>query len=136
MDIHMENILDHWRNPRNSGSIKEANISFFDRNPLCGDEIKIELQVKNNIIKDMKFTGRGCSISQAAADLVSDFVKGKSLEDVKNIGNTEIIEMLGIYLSPTRIKCGLLALYALKKGIYLKEGKKLEEIQLNGNTFN
>ena len=112
MDTYMENIMDHWRNPRNFGVLKNPDISFIDKNPLCGDEIKIELEVKNDLVNEIKFTGRGCSISQAAADLVSEFVKGKSLRDIKNIKNEEVIEMLGINISHVRIKCALLALFA------------------------
>ncbi|MBI4154885.1 SUF system NifU family Fe-S cluster assembly protein [Candidatus Woesearchaeota archaeon] len=136
MDIYMENILDHWRNPRNSGNLKNPDITFFDNNPLCGDEIKLQLVVSNNIVQEVKFLGRGCSISQAAADLLSDFIKGKSLDEIKNIKNNQIIEMLGIPIGPVRIKCALLALLALKKGIYIKEGIKMEDNDLNGNSQN
>ncbi len=136
MDIHMENILDHWRNPRNSGIMKDADIIFSDSNPLCGDEIKMQLKVKNNNIKEVKFLGRGCSISQAAADLLSDYVKDKNLNDIKNIKNEEMIKMLGIEIGPVRIKCALLGLFALKKGIYLKEGIKMEDSNLNGQITN
>ena len=132
----MENILDHWRSPRNSGIMKNADISFFDSNPLCGDEIKIQLKIKDNKIEEVKFLGRGCSISQAAADLLSDYVIGKSLEEIKNIKNEEMIQMLGIDIGPVRIKCALLGLFALKKGIYLKEGKILEDSDLNGKSLN
>ena len=87
MDAYMENILDHWRNPRNSGILKNADISFLDTNPLCGDEIKIQLKLNQNKVEDVMFTGRGCSISQAAADLLSNHIRGKSLDEIKRIKN-------------------------------------------------
>ncbi len=136
MDAYMENILDHWRNPRNSGILKNPDISFLDTNPLCGDEIKIYLKVKDGKVEDVRFTGRGCCISQAAADLLSNHILGKSLEEIKKIKNNEMINMLGIEIGPVRIKCALLGLFALKKGIYLKEGKQMEDSDLNGETIN
>jgi nitrogen fixation NifU-like protein len=136
MDIYMENILDHWRSPRNSGYLINPEISFFDSNPFCGDEVKMQLKIENNKVLDAKFTGRGCSISQAAADLILDFIKDKSLEEIKKIKNEEMVQMLGIPIGPVRIRCALLALFALKKGIYLKEGIKLEDSDLDGNPRN
>jgi nitrogen fixation NifU-like protein len=114
-DIYREIILDHYRNPRNKGRISDADVSFHDSNPLCGDEIDIHLKVEGDIVKDVKFEGRGCAISQASASMLTEMVMNKSLTSVKELGKDDILENIGLVnLGPARIKCALLSLKVLK----------------------
>jgi nitrogen fixation NifU-like protein len=117
-DLYRQDILDHSQNPRNFGTLDHPDISAEDSNPLCGDKIRMDLRVKDGVIEDVKFTGVGCSISRAAASMLTEEVKGKKLDEVKRIGREEVLEMLGIELGPVRLKCALLALKTLKVGVY------------------
>jgi nitrogen fixation NifU-like protein len=117
-DLFRENILDHYQHPRNRGTIENPDISYEDANPLCGDRIRIDLRVKEGRIEQMRFSGTGCSISQAAASMLCEALEGKTLEEVKQLSRDDVLEMLGIELGPVRLKCGLLALKTLKAGAY------------------
>jgi nitrogen fixation protein NifU and related proteins len=117
-DIYREIILDHYRNPRNKGRIADADVSIHDSNPLCGDEIDIHLKVDGNMIRDIKFEGRGCAISQASASMLTEMVHGKPLTSVKGLTKDDILENIGLTnLGPARIKCALLSLKVLKLGM-------------------
>lgn len=117
-DIYREIILDHYRNPRNKGSLPNADISIHDSNPLCGDEIDIHLKVEEETIKDIKFEGRGCAISQASASMLTEQVINKPLNTIKDIAKEDILENIGLMnLGPARIKCALLSLKVLKLGM-------------------
>ena len=129
-DFYRQNILDHYQNPRNFGTLEKPDISAEDSNPLCGDKIRIDLRVKNGTIEDVKFTGIGCSISRAAASMLTEEVRGKTLEEVKQIGRDEVLELLGIELGPVRLKCALLALKTLKVGVYGLQSWNAEEEEL------
>ena len=111
----IEYIIDHYKNPRNYGSLKEADISHEEGNPLCGDVIRFDIKIKNNKVDETRFTGKGCAISQAAASILTEEMKGKSLEEIKNISNEQILDLLPVKVSHLRIKCGLLASKALQK---------------------
>ncbi|HEX3112170.1 MAG TPA: SUF system NifU family Fe-S cluster assembly protein [Candidatus Eisenbacteria bacterium] len=117
-DLYRQNILEHYQNPRNFGTLERPDISAEDSNPLCGDEIRIDLLVKDGVIEDVRFSGKGCSISRAAASMLTEEIRGKTLEEVKRIGKDDVLEMLGIELGPVRLKCALLALKTLKVGVY------------------
>ena len=126
--IYREHILDHYKNPRNHGTIEHADISYHDNNPLCGDEIKIAVTLDSEKkVDDVKFIGRGCAISQCAASMLTEEIKGKSLEDVKKIRNQDIIDMLSIPISPVRMKCAILSLKVLEAGIYEYEKKQKQQ---------
>jgi nitrogen fixation NifU-like protein len=114
----MENILDHYENPRNRGTLDHPDISHEEDNPVCGDHIRIDLKVDDGIVSDIRFSGKGCSISQATASMLTEEVKGKSLEAVKCIDKDAVLEMLGIPIGPVRMKCALLSLKVLKAGAY------------------
>ena len=117
-DLYRQNILEHYQNPRNFGTLEHPDISAEDSNPLCGDEIRIDLLVKGGVIEDVRFSGKGCSISRAAASMLTEEIRGKTLDEVKRIGKDDVLEMLGIELGPVRLKCALLALKTLKVGVY------------------
>ena len=117
-DIYREIILDHYRNPRNKGKLSDADVTIHDSNPLCGDEIDIHLKVEGDRIKDIKFEGRGCAISQASASMLTEMILNKPLSSVKNITKDDILENIGLTnLGPARIKCALLSLKVLKLGM-------------------
>lgn len=118
---YREQIMDHYRNPRNKGHLENFSFKHSENNPLCGDEIEIEVKLNGDEVEDINFSGKGCSISQASASMLTEFVKHKKINDVNDITREDIIEMLGIPIGPVRIKCAVLALVALKNG--LKESK-------------
>jgi nitrogen fixation NifU-like protein len=117
-DLYRDNIIDHYQNPRNHGTLENPDISYEDSNPVCGDEIHIDLQVKDGTVADARFTGHGCSISQASASMLTEEIIGKSLDEVRHIEKQDILDMLGISLGPVRLKCALLSLKVLKAGAY------------------
>lgn len=118
-DFYRENILDHYRHPRNAGTLETPTHSHQEDNPLCGDVIRIDLHVnEDDIIDQVAFAGKGCAISQASASMLTEMVKGKTLEEARQIGKEEILEALGIEIGPVRMKCALLSLKVLKAGAY------------------
>ena len=116
--FYREYILDHYKNPRNFGRLENPDISHEENNPLCGDVIGIDLKVNEGVIDDVKFHGRGCAISQASASLLTERLKGMTLDDAKQLGKAEVLEELGIEISAARLKCALLSLKVLKAGAY------------------
>ena len=120
--MYQENILDHYKNPRNFGKIENASVHHHEKNPLCGDELDMFLVIdKNKKVADVKFNGHGCAISQASASMLTEHVKGKSIDELKKMTKEDILEMLGIPLSPVRLKCALLSLDTLKNSILIFE---------------
>ncbi|MBN2501474.1 MAG: SUF system NifU family Fe-S cluster assembly protein [Anaerolineales bacterium] len=118
-DLYREVIIDRYKNPQFRGELDPYDIMYEDDNPLCGDHIRIELRVdENNIVTEAAFSGRGCSISQAAADLLLEEAVGKSLDEIKQLDKDDVLELLGIELGPVRLKCALLSLKVLKAGAY------------------
>ena len=114
-DFYREFILDHYRNPHNFGELADATHRYHDTNPLCGDEITMYLKIgAGDVVDDVAFSGKGCAISQAAASILTDEVRGKTLEELRAFDKEHVLESLGITLSPARIKCALLGLKALK----------------------
>lgn len=117
-DLAMENILDHYENPRNKGTLDQPDISHTEDNPVCGDRIRIDLKVEDGVVVDARFSGRGCSISQATASMLTEDITGKTLEEIKHYDKQQILDMLGISIGPVRLKCALLSLKVLKAGAY------------------
>ena len=117
--VYSEIILDYYRHPRNKGTLEHAQISAKDSNPLCGDIIEMQLELdKNNSVRDVRFNGQGCAISQASASMLTELVKGKTIDDVRKISKEEILSLIGGQLSAVRLKCALLSLKVLKTGVY------------------
>lgn len=119
-DIYRELILEHAKYPHNFGTLEHPTVSHEEYNPLCGDRVRIELCIEDEVITDVRFSGRGCAISQASASLLTDEIKGKRVEDARSFSKEELLELIGIPLqkNPTRLKCALLSLKALKVGLY------------------
>ncbi len=127
MNIYQEELLDHYENPSNYGTLPEPDISHEEDNPLCGDKIRMDLLVDGDTIKEVRFCGHGCTISLAAASMLTEKIQGKSLEEVKQLTRDDIMDMIGIPLGPVRVKCALLALKVLKAGAYGIKGWPGEE---------
>jgi nitrogen fixation protein NifU and related proteins len=118
-DLYREVIIEHYKNPSYRGRLDPHDISFEDNNPLCGDHIVIDLVIdEGNFVKDARFDGHGCAISQASADLLIESIIGKPLEEIKAMNKDHILDLLGIDLGPVRLKCALLSLKVLKAGVY------------------
>jgi len=118
-DLYREQIVDRFKNPRRRGTLDPHDFTYEDDNPLCGDRIRIDVRVDaDNRVTAAAFSGQGCAISQASADLLTESVVGKTLDEVKQISKDDILELLGIELGPVRLKCALLSLKVLKAGVY------------------
>jgi len=126
-DIYKDIILDYYRNPRNFGDLPNPDVRTKDSNPLCGDIIEMQLKIKDGRVEDVRFKGKGCAISQAAASMLTEVVKGKTLDEVKAMGKKDVLDLLGIDPGPTRIKCALLGLKVLKLGAYAFLGQTVTE---------
>jgi nitrogen fixation NifU-like protein len=118
-DLYRENILQHYKNPSNwsppKPELESPDLEFFDSNPLCGDELKVQLRVgEDGVISDVRFSGHGCAISQASASMSSEEIVGMRVEDVLKLDRSFVLDLLGIDISATRIKCALLSLKVLK----------------------
>jgi nitrogen fixation NifU-like protein len=116
-NLYREFLLDHYKNPKNKRKIEHADVHAQDSNPLCGDEVEIFMKLNNAHIKDVSFEGKGCVISMASASMLSEYVTDKNIADVKNMTREQWLEMINLPLTPTRIKCAMLPLATMKKGI-------------------
>ncbi len=127
MDLYAENILDHYKNPRNFGKLKCANCCAKNANPFCGDKMTMEIKTdEKGKVTNIKFSGSGCAISQAAASLLTEEVKGKSVKFVKEITNEQMYAMLGVPISSGRVKCALLGLATLRKALEDADKKSVQ----------
>lgn len=116
---YREYILDHYRNPRNYGKLEHPDAHAEDSNPLCGDQLAIDLQIEGDEVTSVRFQGRGCAISQSAASMLSEMIEGKSVEEVVRLGKDDVLEALGIPISPARTKCAFLSLRVLHRSLAL-----------------
>jgi len=120
MDLYGEIILDHFQHPHHHGRLDHATLSGRDSNPLCGDQIQLDIMANaEGTITDVGFAGQGCAISQASASMLTDELIGKSLFEAAQMSNEDIFQLLGVPISPARVKCALLGLATLKKTITL-----------------
>lgn len=125
-DMYKEIILDYYKNPRNRGTIEHPDSKARDSNPLCGDVVEMQLQFKDGKVSDIKFNGDGCAISQAASSMLTELVMGKSIDEVRKIDKSALLENLGSpNLGAVRIKCALLPLKVMKSALYEYLGEKM-----------
>lgn len=116
--LYRETILDHYRNPRNKGTLDPADFSYEDTNPLCGDEVRIDVRLDGDRVGEIRFSGRGCAISQAATSILTEMAQGRTVDEVKAISRDDVLEELEAPISPARMKCAMLGLKVLKAGLY------------------
>ena len=113
-DLYRENILEHYKQPRNWGTLEDPDLEFEDNNPLCGDELKVQLKVDGDRVADVRFSGHGCAISQASASMASEELVGMPVDDLMRLDKAFVLDLLGIDISATRMKCALLTLKVVK----------------------
>jgi len=116
-DLYRDYILEHYKHPRNFGELEPHDLEGHEHNPLCGDELGVQIRVNDGRIEDLRFQGHGCAISQAAASIASDELKGMALTEVSRLGADWVLELLGIPISATRRKCALLSLKVVRGAI-------------------
>jgi nitrogen fixation NifU-like protein len=116
-DLYRDYILEHYRHPHNFGVLEAPTASYEGANPLCGDRITMMLGIRDGKVAEVGFTGRGCAISQASASLLTDEIKGKPVADVARMTSRDVLDLLGIDISPARLKCALLSLDTLEHAI-------------------
>jgi nitrogen fixation protein NifU and related proteins len=128
-DLYREIILDHYKNPRHYGEIEDADASAEGQNPLCGDEIAVSVAFNGDgeTIEEVRFRGRGCAISQAATSMLTELVEGRAAAEVAAMPQEELLEEIGIPLTPIRLKCALLGLGVLKVALHRTKGTPLPE---------
>ncbi len=119
--LYHENILDHYKHPHNFGEMKHPHVRHREHNPLCGDTLDVFLKFGDGKIKDISFVGKGCAISQASASMLTDAIKGKTVAEIERMTKENVLELLGITLSPVRLKCAMLSLDTLKNAIHIHE---------------
>src|ERR687885_83506 len=127
--LYREVILDHYKNPRGHGLLENADAEAEGQNPLCGDEVSIYVAFEpdSDVIDEVKFSGRGCAISQAATSMLMEMVQGKTAHEVATLTKEELLEEIGIPLTPVRLKCALLGLTTLKVALHKAKGTPLPE---------
>ncbi len=123
-NIYQENIMDYHKHPRNKGTIAGADIILIEDNPLCGDRIEISMKFDGETISKLQYNGDGCAVSQAAASMLAETLEGKKISQASAYTVKDLLEMLGVPLSPARLKCGLLGLRTLKQALYTYTDKK------------
>jgi len=125
-DMYRQQILDHYKNPRNYGELDEKTYTHAGENPMCGDEIAIDVKLddEQETIERVAFRGDGCAISQASASMLSQELAGKSVAEMREMDRDDIIDMLGVDISPMRVKCAVLAEKVVQDGADIYEGEK------------
>ena len=114
-DMYREEILSHYKRPRNWGPLEDPDLEYEDTNPLCGDELKVMLKVGDDRrVTEVKFDGHGCAISQASASMASEELVGKSVDELVALDKSFVLDLLGIPISATRMKCAMLSLKVIK----------------------
>jgi nitrogen fixation NifU-like protein len=116
-DLYRDYILEHYRRPHNFGVLEAPTATFEGANPLCGDRITMQIGIRDGMVAEVAFTGRGCAISQASASLLTDEVKGMTVEQVTAFAAADLLELLGIEISPARLKCAMLSLDTLGRAL-------------------
>lgn len=117
MNIYQEQLLDHYRSPRHRGSVRQPTHQAHETNPLCGDELTATLLVTDDTVSDLQFDGQGCAVSQAGASMLAEALHGKPLSEIEAFTDQDMLELIGVELTPARQKCALLAVATLRKAL-------------------
>ncbi len=126
LDIYAEEMISHYEHPHNKGKLEKPDIMLHENNPVCGDEMTVYCRIENGILKEVSFDGEGCAISVGTASMLTDFAKGKSLEEIERMDFNTIKELIGIDPGPARVKCATLALKTLKGCAFLYQHKDID----------
>ena len=132
--LYREVILDHYKNPRSHGLLDDPDAQAEGQNPLCGDEVTVSVRFDGDTIGDVGFEGRGCAISQAATSMLTEIVVGRTAEDVARMPKEELLEEIGIPLSPVRLKCAILGFGTLKVALHKSKGTPLPDEWSGGDA--
>jgi nitrogen fixation NifU-like protein len=116
-NIYREHILDHYGNPRNQGTLEDADISCERDNIVCGDVVRLDIKLEDDRVSEVRFSGEGCVVSMASASMFTEKIQGKTLEELRALKDEDVLEMLGVELGTSRVKCGLLPLRVLQEGL-------------------
>jgi nitrogen fixation NifU-like protein len=116
-DLYREQILDHYGNPRNEGSLEDADLSHERDNPVCGDVVRLDIRFEDGVVREAAFRGQGCVISMASASMFTEAIVGKTMEELEAMEDEDIFEMLGVELGPSRANCGVLPLRVLQEAL-------------------
>jgi nitrogen fixation protein NifU and related proteins len=132
-DLYRDEILEHYRRPHNFGKLQHPDVSYEGANPLCGDRLTMMLDLdESGTVTDVAFTGRGCAISQASASMLTDTLRGRSTEELGRLAKDDVLELLGIEISPARLKCALLSLDTLQHAIAERSGSAAADANAQG----
>ena len=124
MDLYAENILDHYKHPRNAGHLQRPTASRREENASCGDDLTLELAVEDGVITGLAWRGEGCAISQAAMSLLSEELLGETVINAEGTTKEEVLQLLGVPVGPRRLKCALLCLHTLKNALRTLKGEQ------------
>jgi nitrogen fixation NifU-like protein len=133
--LYREVILDHYKNPRGHGLLDEPDGVAEGQNPLCGDEVTVSVRFDGDVIADVGFEGRGCAISQAATSMLTELVVGRTADEVARMDREELLEEIGIPLSPVRLKCAILGFGTLKVALHKSKGTPLPDEWASGDDL-
>lgn len=117
MNLYTHMLMDHYKNPQHRGKLAQSTFMTEEYNPSCGDAVQFWVELEKNTIKAVSFMGNGCVISQATASMLADYLHGKDISVLTSMNAQDLLALLGIELGPTRLRCALLSLEALKKGV-------------------
>jgi nitrogen fixation NifU-like protein len=123
-NLYRQQLMELYKNPQNKGKLQKPTVTVTGNNAICGDSVSIDLIVEENVIKDIKFEGPACAVSIASSSLLTEEVKGKSLDFVKNLKKEDVLDLLGVELTSSRIKCAILSLETIKEAVKEYESKK------------
>ncbi len=115
--LYRENILDHYGNPRNEGTLENADVSYERANPVCGDVVRLDIRFEGGKVSEVRFSGQGCVISMASASMFTEQIQGKTVSELQHMDEDDILQMLGVELGPSRIHCGMLPLKVLREAL-------------------
>ena len=127
-DLYRDEILEHYRRPHNFGTLERPDAAYEGFNPLCGDRITLMLAFSDGAVDRVAFTGRGCAISQASASLLTDEIRGKRISELEDLTQQDVLDQLGIEISPARLKCALLSFETLRGALAARDGVPSREV--------
>ncbi len=124
MDLYREELMDIYRNPTNKGTMRDPSVAIDKKNPMCGDEITLQLKFKDNVVDDAKFEGTACAVSVIASSILTEMIIGKTISELQDITKEKLLESIGLNLTTSRVKCATLVLDALNGALEIYDTKE------------